>query len=213
MDHQPYRRKHVGLVALGTLALLLLTAGIASAKESADWVTVNGPGLPGEVTVTDPALLASLGPVGIADHGNPLLTIASTDPHMPYSHVPYAVLLQREQFSAPPDAGPAYELTENFTDDLGQVSTFYVHYHPSITGGPGYIFSLGLVQDGLASSTGRWYPISPTAERAIQGILISEGVSFSTSAALAWAAIPTIGSLLGIGWLARRRRQPIMAWD
>jgi hypothetical protein len=131
---------------------------------------------------------------------------------MPYSRVPYAVLLEREQLSAPPDAGPAYELTEHFKDGQGTVSTFYVHYHPSLTGGPGYIFSLGLAEDGLANSTGQWYPISPAAEHAIQGILRREGVPTSTSASLVWVAIPTTASLLAIAWLARRRRRPALAW-
>ncbi len=216
MDHQPHRHKRSGFAALGALVLLFLTTGIAAAKSSANWVTITGPGLTGEVTVTDPALLASVGPNKIADYRNPLgPTITSTGPHMPYSrpHVPYSVILQREQLSAPPDTGPAYELTEYFQDGRGQVSALQLHYHPSISGSPGYIFFVGFLDDGFADSDGQWYPVSPAAERAIQEILTSKGISVRASPSLAWAAIPTIGILLGIGWLKPRRRRPVPAWS
>ena len=113
----------------------------------------------------------------------------------------------------PPDTGPAYELTEYFQDGRGQVSALQLHYHPSISGSPGYIFFVGFLADGFADSHGQWYAVSPAAERAVQEILTSEGISVRASASLAWAAIPTIGILLGIGWLARRRRRPVPAWS
>lgn len=214
-DHRPRRYQRFGFAALGVLALLLLSTSIAAAKSSADWVTITGSGLTGEVRVTDPVLLAAVGPNRIADYRSPLgPTIASTGPHMPYSrpHVPYSVILQREQLSAPPDAGPAYELTEYFQDGLGQVSALHFRYHPSTSGGPGYIFSVGFVENGFVDSDGQWFPVSPAAERAIQEIVASEGLSVSASSSLVWATIPTIGILLGIGWLARRRRRPVPAW-
>ncbi len=211
-DHRPRRYSRVGLASLVSLALLLLTTGIVMAKESANWVTIMGPGLTGAATATDPDQLASVGPRSIADYRNPLgPTIASTGGHMPYSRVSYTSLLQREQLSAPPDAGLRYELTEYFQDGLGQVSTLRFHYHPSITGGPGYIFSAGFLEDGFADSTGQWYPVSPTAERAIQKILNREGIPSGTSSSLVLAAIPTIAVLLGASRLARRRRRPVPA--
>lgn len=214
MDHQPHCYKRFGFATIAVLALLLLTTGIAAAKGSANWVTITGPGLTGEVTVTDPALLAAVGPNRIADYRYPLgPTIASMGSHMPYSrpHVPYSTILQREQLSAPADAGPSYEVTEYFQDDHGQVSALHFHYHPSSTGGPGYIFSVGFLENGYTDAYGQWYPVSPGAERAIQGVLINEGVSVTASASLAWVAILTIAILLGIGWLARRRTRPGLA--
>ena len=62
MDHRSHRHKRSGFAALGVLVLLFLTTGITAAKSSANWVTITGPGLTGEVTVTDPVLLASVGP-------------------------------------------------------------------------------------------------------------------------------------------------------
>ena len=129
------------------IIMLFLSLHPVLAKGPPDKLIISGPGTPGEVTVTDVALLADVG------------------------------LGSLEEFSTiSPPAGlvQSYEVTRYFKN--GEIFTPFdrLHYYVDPTGGRGYIFYDGLSFDhnsGWSEYDGKWFRASAAGDIAMRALL------------------------------------------
>src|SRR6476469_857786 len=121
-------RYGAGLLALG---LLMLTAQGALAKGPPDKITIRGPGIQGEASVTDRTMTS---PLGLAE----------------FENVAQGAI-------APPAVGADYDITRYYQSNNGGYVAFdQVRYYPMPGGQPGYVFYVGIV-NGSGPYDGKWY--------------------------------------------------------
>lgn len=187
------------LRARPALALLLaaLLVPAALAKGPPDKLTISGPGLDGEVEVTDRELLAEIGFGALEDFNE-----------------------NQRSGIAEPSVGEGYTLVRALRNPNGTYQPWdQAHYYPN-PGGRGYIFYDGLVGPNTSEFDGKWYHARPEGEAAMQRLLQTLGAESPADQALpatgmeraprGWL-IGLAGALLLAGALARRgRRSP--AW-
>jgi hypothetical protein len=147
-------RKFTHLLSCFCLAigLMVFTTAITLAwpEDPPDKVTISGPGLKGEVEVTDQEILAvlSLGAIEDFEHGS----------------IPA------------PNVGEGYQITRYFYDasfDFGRL-----RYYPNSTGERGYIFfedGPDLVGDH-SRYNGKWFYATPQGDEAMRRLLAELGV-------------------------------------
>jgi hypothetical protein len=115
--------------------LLLLLPTIAFAKGEFDYLTVKGPGITGEITITNPALTADF--FAFAD-------------------------FSRGAIDPPTDPGQGYQVVRVYVETVGGKPTDdlfdQLHYYPYT----GYVYYDGLVQ-GSSEYDGKWFPANPAA--------------------------------------------------
>jgi hypothetical protein len=153
-------RKFTHLLSCFCLAigLMVSTTAITLAwpEDPPDKVTISGPGLKGEVEVTDPEIRAALSLGAIED----------------FEHGPIPA----------PNVGEGYQITRYFYDasfDFGRL-----RYHPNPTGERGYIFfEDGPELDGDPSQyNGKWFYTTPQGDEVMRRLLADLGVLTPTSA-------------------------------
>lgn len=138
-------RKYFGyLLALG----MLLPTMVALAKGEFDYITIKGPGITGEIDVTNPALTQDF--FAFAD-------------------------FSQGEISAPVDAGQGYQVVRvyaEFTDSKPKDLPFdQLHYYPYT----GYVYYDGLV-DGSSEYDGKWYLANPEAEAPFRNVLVQRAL-------------------------------------
>lgn len=125
------------------LIALPLPSTFVHVKGNFDYITIKGPGITGELNVTDPALTADF--FAFAD-------------------------FSKGEVSPPADPGEGYQIlrvyvvTEN--DKPAPTPFDQLHYYPYT----GFVYYDGLVS-GSSEYDGRWYAANPSAEEAFRNAL------------------------------------------
>ncbi len=138
-------KKYFALIlALG----MLLPATLVLAKGEFDYVTIKGPGITGEIDVTNPALTQDF--FAFAD-------------------------FSKGEVPAPVDPGQGYQVVRiyvEFTDSKPKDLPFdQLHYYPYT----GYVYYDGLV-DGSSEYDGKWYAANPEAEAPVRNVLVQRAL-------------------------------------
>jgi hypothetical protein len=133
------------------LAIALLLARPAEAKGPPNMVTITGPGIAGQVRITDASMLD------------------------PFSFYQFNDLERRID---PPagDLGPGYRITRYVMASRGGrmalIAWDYLTYYPNPAGGPGYLYFDGLDKSiGSTEGQGEWYLPSRAGDALMQRIL------------------------------------------
>ena len=117
------------------VAMLFLPISLALAKGEFDYLTVKGPGITGEINITNPALTGDY--FAFAD-----FTQGPIDP--------------------PADPGQGYQIVRVYVETVDSKPTArpfdQLHYHPYT----GYVYYDGMV-DGSSEYDGKWYAANPSA--------------------------------------------------
>lgn len=116
---------------------LLVPSSLAEAKGDFDYITVKGPGITGELNITNPALTTDF--FAFAD-------------------------FSKGAIDAPPDPGQGYQVVRVYvlTENGKPVPTPFdqLHYYPYT----GFVYYDGLV-GGSSEYDGSWYTANPSAEK------------------------------------------------
>ena len=130
------------------LALIILVPTAAFAKGEFDYITVKGPGIVGEIDVTNPALTQDF--FAFAD-------------------------FSQGEVPAPVDPGQGYQIVRvyvEFTDSKPKDLPFdQLHYYPYT----GYVYYDGVVE-GSSEYDGKWYAANPAAEAPIRSVLFQRAL-------------------------------------
>ena len=130
------------------LALMVLVPTAAFAKGEFDYITVKGPGIVGEIDVTNPALTQDF--FAFAD-------------------------FTQGEIPVPIDPGQGYQIVRvyvEFTDSKPKDLPFdQLHYYPYT----GYVYYDGVVE-GSSEYDGKWYAANPTAEAPIRNVLFQRAL-------------------------------------
>lgn len=144
-----HRMLVVGAWILAALAPL----GVAGAKGVVE-ITISGPGLAGEVQVTDPATIDALGQLGGAGVPTNLLPALG------------------EEF---------YVIRMSIGDGAGNVfATNVVHYYPDPAGGQGYVLFYD-VEGGSSDAEGWWHRAPSAWDGAFRHVLRSHGIELTAA--------------------------------
>lgn len=178
-------RVHRRLLLAASLVAVLIPVS-AAAKGAFTTATVSGPDWFGEIEITDPEVMASLGMVEFMDLNHPI--------------------------AGPEQLGVGYLLTRGYDDQGSFLPYDRVMVFPAE---PGYVYYLETV-NGSGSMDGRWYRMTGTGQAALLGELEAQGVRLSSSRAPAempapatdpaqWA-IPLLTTVVGLaaGWILGR---------
>lgn len=132
-----------------TLALvLLIPTMVVFAKGSFSYITVKGPGITGEINVTNPALTQDF--FAFAD-------------------------FSQGEIPAPADPGQGYQIVRVYVEYTGDkpkdIPFDQLHYYPYT----GYVFYDGLVE-GSSEYDGKWYAANPAAEAPFRAVLVQRAL-------------------------------------
>lgn len=123
--------------------VLLLPVSLALAKGDFDYLTVKGPGITGEVNITNPVLASDF--FAFAD----------------FTQGPIA---------PPADPGQGYQIVRVYVETVDGKPTDYpfdqLHYYPYT----GYVYYDGIV-NGSSEYDGKWYTANPSAEEPFRAVL------------------------------------------
>ncbi len=132
------------LLALG----ILIPTMFVFAKGEFDYITIKGPGITGEIDVTNPELTQDF--FAFAD-------------------------FSQGEVPAPADAGQGYQIVRvyvEFTDSKPKDLPFdQLHYYPYT----GYVYYDGLV-NGSSEYDGKWYTANPDAKAPIRSVLFQRAL-------------------------------------
>jgi hypothetical protein len=165
-----------GLVKIIVLVvvLLLASASIAFAKGPMDKVVITGPGLKGEIVITDLPTRDALGYLGAID----LARGAIPKPNVSNGYHVVGYIFD----------GATYKAWEGYT------------YYPDAAGAMSYIDYEGLVDPNMSSEfDGRWYYATSEADRALRDVIAKNATPAPNSSLL---LLPTAGGeLFTVQWL------------
>jgi len=179
------KAKQVSLILMIALGLSLLTISQARAKELVK-VTIAGPGLNGEIELTDEESLSVIRELGFADE----------------IYQPISVKTE-----------PYFEIRAALGDSTGIVATNIYRYYPASEKHPSYIYYAGAI-NAWSSRDGQSFLVPEDTDRKLHNLLAKLGASFpnttneSTStfmlpSPLTWLIVGssfciTIGILIGM---------------
>ena len=130
------------ILALPFTLGLLLPAMLVFAKGNFDYITIKGPGITGEIDVTNPALTEDF--------------FAFTD--------------FTNEVPPPVDPGQGYQVVRVYVETVDSKPSDHpfdqLHYYPYT----GYVFYDGLVE-GSSEYDGRWYAANPSANEPFRAVL------------------------------------------
>ncbi len=145
------------IIALaGVMVFLLATTGVALAwpNQAPDRATISGPGLKGEIEITDKEVLAAL-KLGVFED------------------------LEGPQLEAPPVNSETYTIRRWFYG--GEFNFATLHYYPDPAGGNGYVLwddGPDLTGDHTEYN-GQWLRVTPKGEAAMRKLLLGLGISLA----------------------------------
>ncbi len=178
---------------MSTIAIVLLfsflTTGMALAKGPPSKVTISGPGLVGEVEITDPKLLRA------------------------FSFFLFVNIEQR--IEAPSEPGEGYVVTRYIENGAELIPWDRAIYYPHPTDELGVVFLEGLIGPSSTQFDGYWYRASPEGDTAMRQILAkhlatpAQATPWPTLSQIAPTAIFASGlmalvALMGVAVKARR---------
>jgi hypothetical protein len=142
------KTKQMGLILLNVLVLSLLTIGRAQAKEIVK-VTITGPGLNGEVELTDTENLKIIDELGFAD-----------------------------QIYQPTSIGtePYFEIRMSVSDGTEIVAIGIYHYYPASKQHPSYIYYPGSI-NAWSSRDKQYFLVPEDTDQKLRGLLTNLGAS------------------------------------
>lgn len=130
------------------LLLMIIPFGFASADGGFDYLTIKGPGVTGEIDVTNPTL---------------------TQDYFAFAD------FSRGEVPAPVDLGQGYQIVRvyvEYNDSKPKDVPFdQLHYYPYT----GYVFYDGLVE-GSSEYDGKWYAANPMAEAPFRNVLVQRAL-------------------------------------
>lgn len=133
------RKKFVLLIVLG----ILIPASVVFAKGNFDYIIVKGPGITGEINVTNPAL---------------------TDDFFAFAD------FTQGEVPPPFDPGQGYQVVRVYVQTIDgkpqDVPFDQLHYYPYT----GYVFYDGLA-NGVSEYDGKWYAANPAADAPFRAVL------------------------------------------
>lgn len=133
------RKKFVLLMVLG----ILIPASVVFAKGNFDYIIVKGPGITGEINVTNPAL---------------------TDDFFAFAD------FTQGEVPPPFDPGQGYQVVRVYVQTIDgkpqDVPFDQLHYYPYT----GYVFYDGLA-NGVSEYDGKWYAANPAADAPFRAVL------------------------------------------
>jgi hypothetical protein len=165
------------LVALSAWLLASPHPALAWPEEPPEWATVSGPGLKGEIKITDEETLAALKLGALED-------------------------FDRGALAAPPNvSGPGYQITRYFYK--GTFNFAQLTYYPDPAGGTGYLYwQDGPDLDGDPTPyNGQWLYATPAGEAALKHLLATGAPQQPPSApapAQSLSAGPSPSVLIGL---------------
>lgn len=182
------KRYHlVSLVLACGLALLSALPALAWPDQPPDFATISGPGITGEVKITDPNLLAALALGAVEDFG-------------------------RGPLAAAPKVGAGYVITRYFYG--GTFNFARLTYYLDAAGGPGYLyFEDGPDLEGSHTPfNGQWLSVTASGAAALRTII--ETVAPPPAAApaqfpwpvIAWAMFAALLAAAAVGGVVWQRR-------
>lgn len=171
------------------LVLSLLTTGMVLAKGAPSKVTISGPGLPGEVEITDPKLLQA------------------------FSFFQFENIEQR--IETPSEPGEGYVVTRYVENGAKLIPWDRAIYYPRRTDELGVVFLEGLIGPSSSQFDGYWYRASQEGDTAMRQILAEhlatpvQATSWPTLSQIIPMAIFAFGlmalvALMGVAVRARR---------
>ncbi len=139
-----FKKYSILLLALG----LFIPSALVFAKGGFDYITIKGPGITGEINVTNPALTQDF--FAFAD-------------------------FSQGEAPAPVNPGQGYQVVRvyvEFTDSKPKDLPFdQLHYYPYT----GYVYYDGLVE-GSSEYDGKWYTANPAAEAPFRSVLVQRAL-------------------------------------
>ncbi|HLO32465.1 MAG TPA: hypothetical protein VK249_25165 [Anaerolineales bacterium] len=165
------RAKQVSLTLLIVMAFSLLPLGGAEAKEVVK-VTIAGPGLNGQVELTDTESLKVIRELGFADE----------------SYEP-----------ASQETNSYFEIRMAIGDGTQIVATGIYHYYPASAEHPGYLYYADGI-NAWSSRDGQYFLLPKDTEEALDGLLVNLGAALPDKTARSTAAFPRLlmWSIVGI---------------
>lgn len=125
------------------LFVLIVPVSVVFAKGNFDYINIMGPGITGEINVTNPALTQDF--FAFAD-------------------------FSKGDVPPPADPGQGYQVVRIYVETLESKPTDHpfdqLHYYPYT----GYVYYDGLV-DGSSEYDGKWYAANPSAEAPFRDVL------------------------------------------
>lgn len=144
------------VVSLTVLIILLAPTTVVIAKGPPAKATISGPGLQGEIEITDPTLLNALS----------------------FFQFEQVEENNRRGIDQPANPGEGYLITRYIQRAPGS-PTFQpwdqLHYYPNAEGGRSVIFLDGLIGDSSTEFDGKWYNVSPDGDAAMRAFLTDRG--------------------------------------
>lgn len=180
------------LALVSAWVLLLISLTPAYAKGPPDKATISGPGLAGEITITNPTMLNELG----------FYSFEQVEEN------------NRRGIEAPPNVSEGYLITRYVANPGGKTFRAWdkLHYYPNAVDGRGVIFLDGLIGDAYSEFDGRWFRASASGDAMLRKLLTEQGVQVDQLLPATGYAAPPIGwfalagvSLLLLGALLRQR--------
>lgn len=155
-----------GRVAL-LIVLALLVAAPAFAKGPPGKATISGPGIQGDLEITDPAVLNALS----------FYSFEQVEEN------------NRRGIEAPTNIGEGYRVVR-YTKGAGNYFKPWdeLRYYPYADGERGVIFLDGLIGDSYSEFDGKWFHANPEGDATLRAFLAQQGV------ALAPPTLPATGS-------------------
>lgn len=127
------------------LLVLFIPTSVVLAKGGFAYITITGPGIIGEINVTNPALTQDFS--AFAD-------------------------FSKGEIPAPADPGQGYQVVRVYVETVDGKPTDYpfdqLHYYPYA--GTGYVYYDGIVE-GSSEYDGKWYAANPAAEKPFRNAL------------------------------------------
>ncbi len=157
------KAKQVSLILLIVMVLSLLTMGRAQAKELVK-VTIAGPGLNGEIELTDTESLSVFRELGFADEIYQPKSVANE---------------------------PYFEIRMALGDGTEIVATGVYHYYPASKQHPSYIYYAGAI-NAWSSRDGQYFLLPEDTDRKLHDLLTKFGASLpdKTNPPTATSALP-----------------------
>jgi hypothetical protein len=171
-------KRHI-LSLIMLIALLAIPTLVVFAKELG-LLTISGPGIKGELTLSDPKDMMNLEQSGFFDQ---------------------AVLAK-----PPSGLGEGYEITAHLNLDGKIVPMVKMVYYPTDAGQPGYVHYTGRLNGETLQKVDEWNILTRAADTAFRSLMTINNITLQSALIKAPAAlIATILVLAGAGLAVRRR--------
>ena len=157
-------KRHLISVLLALAVLVIPTAVFA---KELGLLIITGPGIKGDLTVSDPSVLSKLEGSGFFDQSNRLK-------------------------SAPENLGEGYTITSNLNLDGTMTPFIKMVYYPVEEGRAGYIHMIGRLDGETLRAVDEWSQISPEADKFFRIVMAANDVTLQSAVVAAPVIIEAV---------------------